>query len=51
MPVEHDLMENESLTSLEELVQKADVLMHWADLMYKGVKAIPQSGYPWIISI
>ena len=51
MPVERDPMEDELLTSLEELAQKADVLTHWEDLVYEGVKAIPQSGYPWIISI
>ena len=50
MPVERDPMEDELLTSLEELAQKADVLTHWADQMYEGVKAIPQSGCPWIIS-
>ena len=51
MPVERDPMEDELLTLLEELAQKADVLTHWEDLVYEGVKAIPQSGYPLIISI
>lgn len=43
MPVELDPMEDQLLESLEDLAQKADVLTHWADEMYEGVKAIPQS--------
>lgn len=46
MPVELDPMEDQLLESLEELAQKADVLTHWADEMYEGVKAIPQKPLP-----
>lgn len=46
MPVERDPMEDQLLDSLEELAQKADVLMHWADEMYECVKAVPQKPLP-----
>lgn len=49
MPVELDPMEDQLLESLEDLAQKADVLTHWADEMYEGVKAIPQSWCLWLI--
>jgi serine/threonine-protein kinase ULK/ATG1 len=40
-----DPLEDELLAGLEELVQKTDVLTHWADEMYEYVKAVPQSGF------
>ena len=35
--------EEELLKSLEELAQKTDVLVRWADDMYEYVKAVPTS--------
>lgn len=46
---ERDPMEEELLTQLEDLAQKADVLTHWADEMYEFVKAIPVSESPPVI--
>ncbi|KAI6038635.1 kinase-like protein [Pisolithus marmoratus] len=46
VPVDRDPLEDQLLASLEELAQKADVLMHWADEMYECVKAIPQKPLP-----
>lgn len=40
---ERDPLEDDLLSSLEELAQKTDVLTHWADEMYEYVKAVPQS--------
>lgn len=40
---ERDPFEEEMLSELEVLAQKADVLTKWADEMYEYVKAIPQS--------
>ena len=37
--------EEELLRSLEDLAQKTDVLVRWADDMYESVKAIPQSTF------
>lgn len=44
--VERDPMEDQLLASLEQLAQKEDVLMHWADEMYECVKAVPQKPLP-----
>ncbi|KAG2159513.1 kinase-like protein [Suillus bovinus] len=43
---EIDPMEDELLADLEELAQKTDVLTHWADVMYEGVKAAPEKPLP-----
>lgn len=43
---ERDPLEDDLLSSLEELAQKTDVLTHWADEMYEYVKAVPQKPLP-----
>ena len=40
---ERDPFEEELLSELEMLAQKADVLTKWADEMFDYVRAIPQS--------
>ncbi|CAL1709962.1 unnamed protein product [Somion occarium] len=41
-----DPMEDELLGWLEELAQKTEVLVTWADEMYESVKAVPQKPLP-----
>ncbi|EDR04199.1 uncharacterized protein LACBIDRAFT_304881 [Laccaria bicolor S238N-H82] len=43
---ERDPLEDDLLSSLEELAQKTDVLTHWADEMYEYVEAVPQKPLP-----
>lgn len=43
---ERDPLEDALLARLEELAQKTDVLMHWADELYEQVKAVPRK--PWL---
>jgi serine/threonine-protein kinase ULK/ATG1 len=40
---EQDPLEDDLLSSLEELAQKTDVFTDWADEIYEYIKAVPQS--------
>ncbi|KIK08329.1 hypothetical protein K443DRAFT_672347, partial [Laccaria amethystina LaAM-08-1] len=43
---EQDPLEDDLLSSLEELAQKTDVFTDWADEIYEYIKAVPQKPLP-----